>query len=82
MTTMTFVFDVMRGKIVSTPIFGLNERLSANFSVHPRRLNAFAVETKVYEGRMTSSPGFKSAKSADISRASVHEFVRKTVSEL
>ncbi len=44
----------------------------------PRRTNAFAVETNVYDGMMTSSPGVRSSRIAASSSACVHELVRST----
>ena len=41
----------------------------------PRRTKALAVETKVKEGTMTSSPGFRFRRIAAISRAWVQEVV-------
>ena len=51
-------------------------RLSAKISFAPRISKASAVETNVYDGIITSSPGWMSRSRADISRASVHEVVR------
>lgn len=48
-----------------------------NGSSHNKR--ALAVETKVNEGIMTSSPGCISARSAAISRAAVHEWVNNAL---
>ena len=56
----------------------MSGRTSTNTGVAPRSTKAFAVETNVYEGMMTSSPGPTSASSADISSAAVHECVSST----
>ena len=50
-------------------------RMSTNTGTAPRRANAFAVDTKVNDGMITSSPGPMSDRSADISRAPVQEWV-------
>jgi len=42
----------------------------------PRSTNSFAVDTKVNDGMMTSSPGCRSTRSAAISSAAVHECVK------
>ena len=44
-------------------------RMSTNTGTAPRSTKALAVETKVYDGMMTSSPGPTSARMAAISRA-------------
>src|SRR5579872_3568229 len=49
--------------------------MSINTGVAPRSANALAVETKVNEGMMTSSPGPIFARRADISNAAVQECV-------
>ena len=41
----------------------------------PRKAKAFTVDTKVWDGRMTSSPGWISNSNADISRACVQDVV-------
>ena len=50
--------------------------MSTKTGTAPRRTAAFAVETKVNEGMMTSSPGASSNSSAAISIAAVQECVR------
>jgi len=50
-----------------------------NTGFAPRRTNAFAVETNVNEGTMTSSPGWVSRRIADNSSASVHDVVRSAL---
>jgi hypothetical protein len=47
--------------------------MSTNTGVAPRSTKAFAVETNVKEGRMTSSPGLTPTSSAAISNAPVQE---------
>jgi len=49
--------------------------------VAPRSTKALAVEGKVNEGMITSSPGPTSASSADISKAPVQEWVSSTRAE-
>jgi hypothetical protein len=46
--------------------------------VAPRSKKALAVETNVYDGRMTSSPGSMSQSRAAISSAEVQEVVSST----
>jgi hypothetical protein len=55
--------------------FGVCGSLSANTTLAPRRMNALAVDTKVNDGMMTSSPGPTPARIAAISNASVQEDV-------
>jgi hypothetical protein len=50
--------------------------MSTNTGVAPRSTNALAVETKVNDGMITSSPGCRSISSAAISSAAVHECVK------
>jgi hypothetical protein len=57
-------------------MFIVSSRLSMNTGVAPRNTNAFAVETKVNDGTMTSSPGLMSSRIAAISSACVHDPVR------
>jgi len=47
----------------------LEERLDAMVDTAPRRTTAFAVETNVNDGLITSSPGFKFERIAAISSA-------------
>jgi len=56
-------------------MFSVSGRMSTNTGTPPRSTNAFAVETKVYEGMMTSSPGSMPARIAAMSSAAVHECV-------
>ncbi len=49
--------------------------MSTNTGVAPRSTNAFAVDTNVYDGMMTSSPGPTRARSAAISSADVQDCV-------
>jgi hypothetical protein len=53
-------------------MFKVSGRMSMNTGVAPRKTNAFAVDTKVKEGIMTSSPAFTVSMAA-ISSAAVHE---------
>ena len=76
---MARVRGVIRRSMSAGQIFGWSAWLSANTRVAPRSAKAFAVETKVYEGRMTSSPGLILSRMADISSASVHEVVSKVL---
>ena len=56
-------------------ILSVSERISTKTGTPPRKTNALAVEEKVYDDMITSSPGCMSAKSADISSAALHECV-------
>lgn len=56
-------------------ILGVSFSESAKIIFAPLRINAFAVDTNVYEGIMTSSPGFIFNNKAEISNALVQEFV-------
>ena len=53
--------------------------ISANLIVAPLNAKAFAVETKVYDGKITSSPGCISNINAHISNAAVQECVREHI---
>ena len=57
-------------------------RQSTNTVVAPRRQNALAVEQKVNEGTITSSPGPRSSSIADMSSAWVHDVVSKAAGAL
>ncbi len=57
-------------------MLSVSARMSTNTGTAPRSTNAFAVDTNVNDGMMTSSPGSRSSSSADISSAAVHEWVR------
>ena len=52
--------------------------MSTNTGTAPRRAKALAVDTKVYDGMITSSPSPMSNSSAAISSAAVHEWVSRT----
>ncbi len=55
--------------------FSVSGRMSAKTIRAPRNTKAFAVDTKVKEGTITSSPGWMSSNRAHISRAWVQEVV-------
>ena len=55
----------------------MSGRISTKTGVPPLKQNAFAVETKVKEGMIISSPGLISASNAQISNAAVQEWVRR-----
>ena len=55
----------------------MSGRMSTKTGTAPRSANALAVETKVNDGMITSSPGPTSASSAAISSAAVHECVSR-----
>ena len=72
---MAFVRGVIAASILRSSMFSVSGRMSTNTGTPPRSTNAFAVETKVYDGMMTSSPGPMSASIAAISSAAVQECV-------
>lgn len=53
--------------------------MSAKTILAPLKANALAVEAKVYEGMITSSPGEISQSTAAISSALVHECVKSAL---
>ena len=61
---------------LSGSMLGLFSQLSANTIFARSLTKASAEETKVYEGTITSSPGFMLHNIADISNASEPEVVR------
>lgn len=56
-------------------MLSVSGRISTKTGTPPRNTKALAVETKVYDGSMTSSPSSMSRSSAIISSAAVHEGV-------
>ena len=56
----------------------MSGRMSTKTGRAPRSTNAFAVETNVNDGTITSSPGPMSSSSAAISRACVQDVVSST----
>src|SRR5258706_14170185 len=65
----------MAASIFASSRLRLSSRTSTNTGTPPRSTKALAVETKVNEGMMTSSPGPMPARIAAISRAPVPECV-------
>ena len=57
-------------------MFSVSGRMSTKTGVAPRSTNALAVETKVNDGMITSSPGPTPLRMAAISSAAVQEWVR------
>jgi len=57
----------------------VSDRESTKTGTALYRANALAVDTKVYDGTITSSPGFKLHSKADISSAWVQEVVSKVL---
>ena len=57
-------------------MLSVSGRMSTKTGTAPRSTAALAVDTKVNEGMMTSSPGARSNSSAAISIAAVQEWVR------
>ena len=82
MTTMALVRGPMRGAIVASSTFRVSGLQSAKIGVNPCIAKAFAVDTNVNEGTITSSLGRASTISADISSADVQELVRSAACAL
>ena len=70
-----FVFFVIAASISSSFMFKVSSRTSTNTGVAPRKTKAFAEDTKVKDGMITSSPSLISARIAAISSDAVHELV-------
>jgi hypothetical protein len=66
---MARVRGVTAGSISAASMFRVSFRESTNTGLAPNIAKALAVETNVYEGTMTSSPGERLQSNADISRA-------------
>ena len=75
------VRGVIAASICDSSMFSVSSRTSTNTGTPPRSTNALAVETKVNEGMITSSPGAMSARIAAISSAAVHECVSSAFSQ-
>src|SRR5436190_15247117 len=71
---MAFVRGVTAASTSSSSRFSVSGRTSTKTGLAPSRTNALAVEEKVNEGRITSSPGPSPHKRAAISSADVQEF--------
>src|SRR5580765_2978695 len=69
----------MAASIFAASRLSVSSRTSTNTGTPPRSTKALAVETKVNEGMMTSSPGPMPARIAAISRAAVPECVRSAL---
>ncbi len=76
--TIARVRWVTAASISSALMLSVSGRMSTNTGMAPLSANAFAVETKVKDGMITSSPGFRSHRSAAISSAAVHDGVIST----
>jgi hypothetical protein len=72
---MALVRGVIAASTCFSSMLSVSGRQSTNTGTAPRSTKALAVDTKVNEGMMTSSPGCRSASSAAISSAAVHECV-------
>src|SRR5262245_33874692 len=70
---MALVRGVTAASTCDSSRFSVSGRMSTNTGRAPERTNAFAVETNVYEGMITSSPGCTSHRSAAISSPAVHD---------
>ena len=73
---MALVRGVIAASMRASSMLSVSGRMSTNTGVAPRRTNALAVETKVNDGMITSSPGPTPARIAVISSAAVQEWVR------
>src|SRR5690242_2160672 len=78
---MALVFGVIAASILVSSMFRVSSRTSTNTGTPPRSTNAFAVDTKVNEGMMTSSPGWISISIAAISSAAVQLWVRSALGQ-
>jgi hypothetical protein len=68
---------VIAASMRASSIFSVSGRTSTKTGIAPRSTNALAVDTKVNDGMMTSSPGPTSARIAAISSAAVQECVSR-----
>src|SRR5688500_18978838 len=78
---MALVRGVMAASIFDSSMLSVSSRTSTNTGTPPRSTNAFAVETKVNEGMMISSPGPMPARIAAISSAPVPECVSSALGQ-
>ncbi len=69
------VLSVTAASIKLSSIFKVSFLMSTKTGTAPLSIIALAVDTKVYEGKITSSPSFRSINSIAISRAWVPEVV-------
>lgn len=76
---MQVVLSVMAASILLSSMFMVSGRMSTYTILAPRWTKASAVDTKVKEGRITSSPAFTPHSSAASSRALVQEVVSSTL---
>jgi hypothetical protein len=70
---MALVCGVMAASSWVSSMLSVSSRMSTNTGRAPARTKALAVDTKVYDGMITSSPGSTSHKSAAISNPAVQE---------
>ena len=78
---MALVRGVIAASISDSSMLSVSGRMSTNTGTAPRRTNALAVETKVNEGMITSSPGCRSSSKALISSAAVQECVSNALAQ-
>ncbi len=76
---MAFVRGVISRSRMASSRFKVSGRMSMKTGRAPRNTNAAAVETKVNDGTITSSPGWISSSSAAISSECVQEVVSSTL---
>lgn len=74
---MALVFGVTAASTSRSSRFMVSARTSTNTGFAPRSTKALAVDTKVKDGMMISSPSPTSANIAAISNAAVQEWVNK-----
>ncbi len=67
----------MAASISRSSMFSVSGRMSTKTGTAPRSTAALAVDTKVNDGMMTSSPGARSNSMAAISIAAVQEWVSR-----
>src|SRR4051812_2361036 len=74
---MALVRGVIAASINVSSRFNVSGLISTNTGTARRSTTALAVETKVKDGMITSSPGSSSQRMAAISNADVHDWVSK-----
>jgi hypothetical protein len=68
---------VIRCSISRSVVLSVSDLVATNTGLAPGRMT-LAVETKVHNGTIFSSPGYRSQRSAASSSAVVHDVVSKT----
>ncbi len=78
---MARVRGVSAAAMARSSRFSVSGRMSTKTGTPPRSTNAFAVDTNVNEGMITSSPGTMLARRAAISNAPVQECVSSALTQ-